>query len=198
MGWVPRSVLYLLGDLLLVGFGHDRFRRDAVGPNAVGPGLRGDVLGEEFDAGLSGGIGDRGPWVWAARSRRRHGDDVPASTLFHARQEALDRQERGGQVGVDRCAPGLLTDLLDRAGPACAATGVRDQDVNRAVDLLDSISHPFDLVVTREIGDDRHDPCACCLDLAADGLNGVGVAAVHDDARSFVCEERRDRRTDAS
>src|SRR2546430_12262881 len=197
MGWVPRSVSCTCSGIccwlasVMIVSGAMQLARTPWGPVCAATSL-------EFDAGLSGGVGDRGPWVWAARSRRRHGDDVPASTLFHSRQEALDRQERGGQVGVDGCAPGLLADLLDRAWSAWAATGVRDQDVNRAVDLFDSISHPFDLVVTREIGDGGHDPCACRLDLGADGLNGVGVAAVHDDARPFVCEERRDRRADAS
>jgi hypothetical protein len=53
-----QRLLHLLGDLLFVRFGHDRFRGDAVDPDAVGASLRCRVFGEEFDAGLGGGIGD--------------------------------------------------------------------------------------------------------------------------------------------
>jgi hypothetical protein len=57
------------------------------------------------------------------------------------------------------------------------------------VDVFDPFSHRFDLLVAGEVGDERHDVSAGCLDLAPDGLDGVAVATVHDDAGAFVCEE---------
>src|SRR4029453_13136198 len=191
-------LLHLLGDLLVVPFGHDRFRGDAVDPDAVGAGLRCGVFGEEFDAGFGGGVGDWGAWVWAVRGGRGDGDDVSVSSLLHPGEEALDRQERRGQVGIDSCAPGLFGYLLERGGPAWAAAGVRDQDVDRAVDVFDLFAHRFDFSVVGEGGDEGADLATCRFDLAADELNGVRVAAVHDDACSFGCEECRDGGTDAS
>jgi hypothetical protein len=57
------------------------------------------------------------------------------------------------------------------------------------VDVFDLLSHRLDLSVAGEVGDARDDLAACRLDLAADQLNGVRIAAVHDDACSFGCEE---------
>jgi hypothetical protein len=79
--------------------------------------------------------------------------------------------------------------FLERGGSGRAAAGVRDQDVDRAAEVFDLFSHRFDLLVAGEVGDERHDLSARCLDLAPDGRDGVAVAAVHDDARAFVCEE---------
>jgi hypothetical protein len=65
-----QRLLHLRRDLLLVCFGHDRFRSDAVDSDAVGAGLCCGVFGQEFDAGFGGGIGEWRAGVWAARGRR--------------------------------------------------------------------------------------------------------------------------------
>src|SRR4029434_9349249 len=98
------------------------FRGDAVDPDAVRARLGCGVFGEEFDAGFGGGVGDWGAWVWAARGGRRDGDDVSVSSLLHPGEEALDRQEGRGQVGIDGCAPVVFADLLERGGPEMFGT----------------------------------------------------------------------------
>src|SRR4029450_9370673 len=47
------------------------------------------------------GGGDGGAWVWAARGGRGDGDDFSVSSLLHPGEEAFDRQEGRGQVGID-------------------------------------------------------------------------------------------------
>src|ERR671934_149876 len=44
-------------------------------------------------------------------SSRGHGDDRAAAPLDHSRQEAPQREERGGEVAVDRGAPLVRRDL---------------------------------------------------------------------------------------
>ncbi len=95
-----------------VALGQDRLGRDAVRSNSGGTGLRGDILRQQLEARLRRGIRDRAAWVRATSGGRRHRDDVAATALLHARQEALDRQERRGEVRVDRRVP-----LVLRTGP---------------------------------------------------------------------------------
>jgi hypothetical protein len=73
---VAQRSLLRLGDTFFVAFGEDRFRGDAVGPNAVWADLRGEILGENFDAGFRRGVSDGRARMRPAGGCRRNGDDV--------------------------------------------------------------------------------------------------------------------------
>jgi hypothetical protein len=45
--------------------------------------------------------------------------------------------------------------LISSSGSGRVAAGVRDQDVDRAVDVFDPFSHRFDLLVAGEVGNER-------------------------------------------
>ena len=124
-------------------------------PHAERPGLRRQVLGQELDAGLGRGVGDRRARVGPAGGGRGHGDDAPAPACLHGGQDAADGEERRGEVHVDRCPPRLLGDLLDRPRWDGAAAGVGHQDVDRPDPLLDLRVQALDLGGVREVGDDR-------------------------------------------
>lgn len=47
-----------IGNPLYIAFGEDGFRSDAVHPDAVGADLGGEVLREDLNTGLGGGVGD--------------------------------------------------------------------------------------------------------------------------------------------
>src|SRR5215208_7660632 len=79
-------------------------------------------------------VGRRGLGGKAGRAGG-HGDDRAAPTLDHARQKAPHGEERGGEVGVDRGAPLLLSHLLCRRGVPLAASE-RGQHIDRAELLL--------------------------------------------------------------
>jgi hypothetical protein len=70
------------------------------------------------------------PYGMGARpSARRPAEEamvmtLPRAALFHPRQEALQGQERGQQVAVDRRPPTLLQDLLQRRRRREASAGV--------------------------------------------------------------------------
>jgi hypothetical protein len=61
---VDQRPLLLLEDAFLVSLGEDGFRGDAVGANAERTDLCGEVLREDFDAGLGGCVRD-----WRSRVR---------------------------------------------------------------------------------------------------------------------------------
>src|SRR5262245_65853001 len=83
-------VLLSAGDARSVSLGQNRLGSNAVRTDAVRTDLRGEILGKNFDAGLGGGIGDRGHGIRPARGSRRDRDDVAASARLHARQKAFD------------------------------------------------------------------------------------------------------------
>src|SRR5262249_18257556 len=132
-------------DALQVPLREDRLWSDTVHSHIERPGLSRNILREELDACLRRGIGDWRPWVRATAGRRRDGDDDAGSSLLHAGQEALDREERRRQVPLDGRAPSFFARLLDRPRRAVATSRIHDEDINRPELLLDTHTHRFDL-----------------------------------------------------
>ena len=191
-------LLHVAGDLLAVALGEDGLGREAVGAHPERARLGGHVLGEELDAGLGRGVGDRRPRVGPARGGGGHGHDRAAPARLHAGQEALEGEEGGREVHVDRAAPVVLAQLLGGARPHRAAARVGHEHVDRAEPRLHLLAHALDRVQAREVGRDRRRRAAAVGDARADGLERVAVAPVDRHARALLREERRDGRADAA
>jgi hypothetical protein len=127
-----QRLLLSLGNSLLIPFGQDGSGRNAIHANAKRTHLIRQDLRHDLNASFGGSVSDwdvaRGP----ACRRRGHRDDVARSALFHSGQHAFDRQERGGQIAIDRCVPALFVDFLERAGFAEISTRIRDQNIDLA------------------------------------------------------------------
>src|SRR5207249_3636807 len=117
------------------------------------------------------------------------GDDVAGSALFHARQEALDRQEGCREVSVDGSMPAFLADLLEWTGRSIAATRIRDQDLHGAELLFDLPAHGLDVVEPGGIGQDLDRPPAGALDLGSHRREGRFIAAMDGDLCAMLREE---------
>src|SRR5262245_32545768 len=147
-----------------VSLREDRLRRDAVHANVVRADLGCKVLREYLDAGLRGRVGNRRAGMAAACGRGRHRDDGTASSSFHGGQEALDGQERRGQIAVDRSVPGVLVRRLERSRWGRIAAGIHHENVCRSESILDLTAESFDLVELREIGTYGHDASTTALE----------------------------------
>lgn len=121
---------------------------------------------------------------------------VAALPLLHARQQALDREECGGEVAVDRGAPALLADLLERARRHRIAAGVGDEDVDGAELFLDAPPHCLDLSGPGDVGGDLNCLASRAPDLVLHRGERRGIPPVDRDPRAGGGETLRDRPAD--
>src|SRR5215472_18071386 len=124
----------LLGDgyALPVAFRENGFGRYAVCSNAIRTGLGCNVLRQNLDARLSGGIRNWGLRVRSSTGSRGYGDNVAGLPFLHSRQNALDGQKGRCEIAVDGCVPAFFADLLQWSGLSKATPGIRNQDINRS------------------------------------------------------------------
>src|SRR5262249_3873708 len=130
-------------------------------------------------------------------SRRGNGDDVAGLPLFHPRQHALDREKRGSEVALDRCAPALLTDVFERSRRRKAAAGVCDNDVDWPQRVFDVSSNVLEIGEGGDIANDRcHSPPEAA-DVRFDCRQRGTIASVDRYVRSLLGEQPRDACADA-
>jgi hypothetical protein len=131
--------------------------------------------------------------VSTASRRRRHGDDGSRPSFFHGGQEALECQENGRQIVVNRGPPFFLACRFKWSRLTDCAARFRDQDIHRSEVVLNLVSHPLDIVVLRPLGRDSYGSCADLLDLRAHEIERRLVPAMSGDARSMAGEHASDR-----
>src|SRR5207302_1091292 len=74
-----------------------------------------------------------------------HCEDRAGLPCLHPGQDALDRQERRSEIAFDGGAPAVLRHVLEGPWRGEAASGVRDEDVDRPEVPLNLLSYRLDL-----------------------------------------------------
>src|SRR6266550_1077238 len=187
-----------LGDALLVAVREDRLGGDAIRADPVGTDLGRQVLREDLDPGLRRSIRDRRPRMGSAAGRRRNRDDVAGLPLLHTGQDALDREERPGEIAFDGCVPPFLGRVLERTGRGIATTRIGDEDLDRPKLSFDLKAHGLDLVELGRVGEDLNRPSPGALDRLPHGGQGRDIPTVDRNLRTVLGEHAGDRRADAT
>src|SRR5882724_1973034 len=138
---------------LAVAFRENGLGCYAVYSNAVGTRLGCNVLRENLDAGLSGGIRNRALRVRSSTGGRGYCDNVARLPFLHSRQNALDGQKGRRDIAVDGCVPAFFADLLQRSGLSKATPGIRNQDIDGSECLFDLTPHGFDFAKLGHLSD---------------------------------------------
>ena len=109
--------------------GDDQTRAHCVDPDRLGAELHGQLLGEQLDGALGGGI-DPHPGRMHRRRGRGQVDDGTTTLVGHAGIERLATMDRAQQVDPQHVAQVCFGSLEDRTEPPDSR--IVDQDVHRA------------------------------------------------------------------
>jgi hypothetical protein len=128
---------------------------------------------------------------------RADGDHAAAAALLHPREKALEGEERGEQVAVDRRAPAVLRYLLQRHGRRQAPARVGDEDVHPAELGLDLAADRLDPREVAQLAGHRDGRAAVPGDGGGDVADGGLVTPVHGHRGAPPRELDGDGRADA-
>ena len=125
---------------------------DAVDAHTVRREIDCEVPGQHHDAGLGGGVCDRGTTRLPSGCRGHRHDGSPAP-FDHAEREGADGDVRRGEIGVDDLAPPRRIEFADRFG-ASVATGKREEHRRRPERYLGAGTQRVDVLLTGAVGSD--------------------------------------------
>ena len=169
---------------------------DGVHANAAIGICRRDRASETMDAGLRRTVRREVPALAVESGRASGEDDRPAGARCeHRAQRVLDRQERSGEVDVDRALPHVEIEL--RGGGIVTEqlhAGVGDHDVGCPALGAEQTEGGFD---GRFVGDVHHRRPGRVSDLLGGALSGGGIAVGDHDASTLTREARSDGVADA-
>src|SRR5215472_3365510 len=193
---LPQRILLGAGYALPVAFRENDLGRYAVCSNAIGTRVGRNVLRQNLDTRLGGGIRNGGLRVRSSTGSRGYGDNVAELPFLHSRDDAFAGQKGCREIAVDGCVPAFFADLLQWSGLSKATPGIRNQDINRSEGLFHLTPHGFNF---DEPGHLSYHLCrnpTLALNARSDGGQGRRVPSVDTDLCPFLREKTSDRRPD--
>ena len=170
-------------------------RPDSVALDVFAAEFRADILGQQLQSALGGGVGGNGFAAHSAEDRG-HVDDLAVTALDHAGQNGLCHNEGRREVHVHHPAEVLNRHLAH--GNALDDAGVVHQNVQRSDCLFNVIDHFPDGSFIRNIADIGLDVTDAVGGIVLQRLVNGGLAGgVDDDPRTCAVKRLGDSIADA-